>query len=237
MTETDESEKSELKHPPEGGRGQLDWQSWILIGLGILFVGGGALVDYFGMSSFEQRRVVNFVMCVGLAITLGEIGTRATLRWRGLVITGAGAVAIAFYILITPTALCELGFHCPPTPPPLVRYLLSGWVKIPESELDPNKLVIKESPSERDVRQARGPGWLYWTAPIGVELDQNGNPTKPDKVLLSYPGYYSKDQFIPQRSRMRSSDCVQMASGNLNCHLSAVLPEVTLSAERGTGEN
>jgi hypothetical protein len=190
--------KSNSKLEPELSTDRrLNTQSWILIGLGLLLLFGGLIIYTFVTSGSDLRNITAFVICVGLAITLSEIGTRADIRYRGAVITGAGAIALLFYIILTPTTLCRFGIHCAPPPPSITTYEITGYAKLPgnTSSLDNDLLRITTFPRSLDV-EPEDAETLKWTETLVVELDSNGRPT-PKDLIVTFPGYLPANQPLP----------------------------------------
>jgi hypothetical protein len=112
-----------LDPPPDKGRGKLGATSFVLIGIGVIAAAAGiALLRIFQPAAGIDRGIYTFLVCVGFAIILSEIGTRAAIRSNlfnaGVAVTGSGVVAIGLYVLLYPGVLCELGLRegaCPAT--------------------------------------------------------------------------------------------------------------------------
>lgn len=190
LSEADTNDNIEGNMPVDLSRQPLDIQSWILIGIGIAFLIGGFLV-YFGIRDLpaDRHNLTLLIACIGFAVVLTEIGTRAAVRHTslntGIVVTGAGALALLFYVLVNPIALCQFGYggNCPQ--PEGVRQF-TGMVKIPGEELDPRALTVAVVPQTRSA-SSLGQYEVYWTARFPVKVDDEGNVEEPKHIILSYP--------------------------------------------------
>lgn len=188
--------------PVDTGRSPLDVQSWVLIAIGIAFLVGGFAV-YFGMADVpaDRHNLTLLISCIGFAIVLTEIGTRAAVQHSalntGVVVTGAGALALLFYVLVNPLALCQFGYgeRCP-------RHEaikeFGGTVRVPGGELDPRALTVAVFPQTRSSSQL-GQNVITWTAKFPVRVDGQGNVEEPKHVVLSYRDLPPVNHPIPEK--------------------------------------
>jgi hypothetical protein len=84
--------------------------AYIAATMGLILIGLGFVIPILAPESgtFQGRSYFILLGCVGFALLLAAFGTRGEVKYRGLYVTGAGAIAIILYILLNPKTLGEI---------------------------------------------------------------------------------------------------------------------------------
>jgi hypothetical protein len=78
-----------------------------IMGLVLLSLGFVIPILWLQSAIFFGRPYFTLVACVGLALVLAAFGTRGEVKYRGIYVTGAGAIAIILYFLLNPQKISE----------------------------------------------------------------------------------------------------------------------------------
>ena len=103
--QTDDAKKTETpapKTPTDQGLGSVaSTPTWLTLtgaAAGFLMIATGFVIYQVAP---EERIVWRLGFCTGIALILAAFGTRADAHWRGAVVTGAGAIALVMFWVLT----------------------------------------------------------------------------------------------------------------------------------------
>ena len=92
MTQSDSSAHERLDRI-----NQPDYVFWAAIGLGVVLTAVGVLaLTWLGMGLTEGR----LLLCSGLGILFGAFGSKATVKYKGITVTGVAATAIILLYVV-----------------------------------------------------------------------------------------------------------------------------------------